>query len=251
VTGDRPASAPPDEVDFVSGRTRVYGIVGDPIEQVRSPEMITAEFVRRGIDALMIPVHVRPADFDACLAQLKRVQNLDGLVFTIPYKRTAVALAEDRSIGVEQDVNAAILEVPDHSRQVCDQHWFADAMQDCPRKAGDLVDNRREEVPAHVGWRLELLVGARASGAQEIAAVCHFQIKADRRSGGYFGALTRDRLVIAARIERRLSDRHFAGRTHCDDPASAVRCIRVRQVVNAQARMRPPNRIDFVTILGM
>jgi shikimate dehydrogenase len=61
VTGDRSASAPPsDEVDFVSGRTRVYGIVGDPIEQVRSPEMITAEFVRRGIDALMIPCTCDP-----------------------------------------------------------------------------------------------------------------------------------------------------------------------------------------------
>ena len=77
MTGDRASAPPPDEVDFVSGRTRVYGIVGDPIEQVRSPEMITAEFVRRRIDALMIPVHVRPADFDACLAQLKRVQNLE------------------------------------------------------------------------------------------------------------------------------------------------------------------------------
>ena len=31
-----------DQVDYVSGRTRVFGIVGHPIEQVRSPEMITA-----------------------------------------------------------------------------------------------------------------------------------------------------------------------------------------------------------------
>ena len=49
VQSNEPATtkaARSDEVDFVSGRTRVYGIVGDPIEQVRSPEMITAEFVR-------------------------------------------------------------------------------------------------------------------------------------------------------------------------------------------------------------
>ena len=68
---------------------------------------------------------------------------------------------------------------------------------------------------------------------------------------GDVGALACDRLVIAARIERRLSDRHFAGAAHCDNPTSAVRCMRVLQVVKAQARMRPPNRIDFVTILGM
>jgi shikimate dehydrogenase len=32
-----------DQVSFLNGRTRLYGIVGDPIEQVRSPEMITWE----------------------------------------------------------------------------------------------------------------------------------------------------------------------------------------------------------------
>ena len=88
------ASEVPEDAPFVSGRTRIFGIVGDPIEQVRSPEMFSAEFARRGLEALMIPVHVLPGDFEACIAQLKRVQNLDGLVFTIPYKQAAVALAD-------------------------------------------------------------------------------------------------------------------------------------------------------------
>ena len=39
--------AGPDEVDYVSGATRVFGIVGDPIVQVRSPEMFTAAFRAR------------------------------------------------------------------------------------------------------------------------------------------------------------------------------------------------------------
>ena len=30
-----------NQVDFINGKTRVFGIVGDPIEQVRSPEMVT------------------------------------------------------------------------------------------------------------------------------------------------------------------------------------------------------------------
>ena len=44
-----------DQVDYVSGKTRLFGIVGHPIEQVRSPEMITAEMTgaraRRGARA--------------------------------------------------------------------------------------------------------------------------------------------------------------------------------------------------------
>ncbi len=84
-----------DEVDYISGRTRVYGIVGHPIDQVRSPEMFTAEFRRRQRDAILVPVHVLPEDFDASMPQLLRVQNLDGLIFTIPFKVRACALADD------------------------------------------------------------------------------------------------------------------------------------------------------------
>jgi shikimate dehydrogenase len=82
-----------DEVDYVSGRTRLFGIVGDPIVQVRSPEMFTAAFRARGMDAVLVPLHVLPEDFDACLGGLMRLRNLDGLIFTIPHKARAVALA--------------------------------------------------------------------------------------------------------------------------------------------------------------
>jgi len=83
-----------DQVDYVSGRTRLFGIVGHPIEQVRSPEMITAELVVRGHDAVLVPMHVLPDDFDSCLPQIMRLRNLGGLVFTIPFKARACSLAD-------------------------------------------------------------------------------------------------------------------------------------------------------------
>ncbi len=83
-----------DQVDYISGRTRLFGIVGHPIEQVRSPEMFTAEFRRRDLDAILVALHVLPEDFDTLLPQLLRLRNLDGLVFTIPYKLRACVLAE-------------------------------------------------------------------------------------------------------------------------------------------------------------
>jgi shikimate dehydrogenase len=83
-----------DQVDYVSGRTRLFGIVGHPIEQVRSPEMFTAEFRRRSLDAILVPLHVLPEDFDIVLPQLLRLRNLDGVIFTIPYKLRACALAD-------------------------------------------------------------------------------------------------------------------------------------------------------------
>ena len=95
-----------DEVDYVSGRTCVFGIVGHPIEQVRSPEMFTAEFRRRGRDAILVPMHVLPGDFDAILPPLLRMQNLGGLVFTIPYKARACVLAQ--VLGEQAQVVGAI-----------------------------------------------------------------------------------------------------------------------------------------------
>ena len=94
------------EVDYVSGNTRLYGIVGHPIEQVKSPASLTAEFRRRGHDAMLLPLHVLPADFEACLAQLLRLQNLDGLIFTVPFKLRACAFAD--TIGAQAQVVGAI-----------------------------------------------------------------------------------------------------------------------------------------------
>lgn len=73
-------------VDFVDGRTRLYGILGHPIEQVRSPETVTFELRRRGINAILLPLHVKPDDFDAVFPQLLKLENLDGLVVTVPHK---------------------------------------------------------------------------------------------------------------------------------------------------------------------
>ena len=80
-----------DQVDYVSGRTRLFGIVGHPIEQVRSPEMFTAEFRRRGLDAILVPLHVLPGRLRRVAAAAAALRNLDGLIFTIPYKARACA----------------------------------------------------------------------------------------------------------------------------------------------------------------
>jgi len=70
----------------ITGATRLYAIIGDPIAQVRSPEVFTQRFTERGVDAVMIPVHV-PADrFDAIAPALLALGNLDGVLVTVPFK---------------------------------------------------------------------------------------------------------------------------------------------------------------------
>lgn len=79
----------------ISGTTRLYGIVGDPIEQVRSPAVFNAHFAQRGIDAVFLPLHVGAPAIEAALAGFAALTNLDGLVITIPHKMAFAALMEE------------------------------------------------------------------------------------------------------------------------------------------------------------
>ena len=104
---------PMNQVDFVNGKTRVYGIVGDPIEQVRSPEMVTWEMQKRDHNAVLIPMHIAHDEFDTVIPQIMRMRNLDGLIFTIPFKAQAIALA--KTLGPQASQIGAINALKKHS----------------------------------------------------------------------------------------------------------------------------------------
>ena len=107
------ANIPMNQVDFVNGKTRVYGIVGDPIEQVRSPEMVTWEMQKRDHNAVLIPMHIARDEFDTVIPHIMRMRNLDGLIFTIPFKAQAIALA--KTLGPQASQIGAINALKKHS----------------------------------------------------------------------------------------------------------------------------------------
>ncbi|RZF26272.1 shikimate dehydrogenase [Paraburkholderia sp. UYCP14C] len=75
----------------LSGATRVYFIVGDPIAQVRSPSGVTAALRAAGRDALVVPAHVAPADLPAFFAGIAPMRNVDGVIITVPHKFSAAS----------------------------------------------------------------------------------------------------------------------------------------------------------------
>lgn len=104
----------------ITGKTRLYAIVGDPIEQVRSPQVYCAEFTQAGVDAVLVPMHIAAAEIHQVLPALLRLKNLDGVLVTSPFKADAMAIAADvharaRRVGA---VNAL--------RRAADGHWFGD-----------------------------------------------------------------------------------------------------------------------------
>ena len=74
----------------VNGATRLFGIIGDPIAQVKSPTVYNDMFGALQKNAVMIPLHTRPEKFDECMRGLKALANLDGILVTIPYKARVI-----------------------------------------------------------------------------------------------------------------------------------------------------------------
>lgn len=78
----------------VTGATRLFGILGDPVAVVRSPAWWNDLFVRRGRDAVFVPLQVRAADLPRAWAGLRAIGNLDGLVLTMPHKQAVLPLLD-------------------------------------------------------------------------------------------------------------------------------------------------------------
>ncbi|MGJ7507437.1 shikimate dehydrogenase family protein [Variovorax sp. GT1P44] len=78
----------------ISGSTRVFLILGDPVAQVKAPQAFNHLFREHGVDAVLVPAHVAPADFAAFATQALKARNIDGLWLTIPHKSNMIPLLD-------------------------------------------------------------------------------------------------------------------------------------------------------------
>lgn len=79
---------------MISGQTKLFGILADPVAHVRAPEVMNDYFARHGADAVLVPLHVTESDLAAVWAGLRRLRNLGGLVVTLPHKSAILALCD-------------------------------------------------------------------------------------------------------------------------------------------------------------
>ena len=82
----------------ISGNTKVFGILADPIHHVKTPQAINRLFESSGFDGVMVPLHVRPDALAATLQALRCIQNLEGFVVTVPHKTAVVALCDELTV---------------------------------------------------------------------------------------------------------------------------------------------------------
>lgn len=74
----------------ISGKTQVFGIIGDPIEHSMSPPMQNAALNALGIDGVYVPFRVEAARVAEALTGLWAL-NVQGFNVTIPHKQAVMA----------------------------------------------------------------------------------------------------------------------------------------------------------------
>jgi shikimate dehydrogenase len=85
----------------ITGTTRLYAVLGDPVRQVRAPALLNPVFARLGRDAVLVPVQIRPAGLRELVRALTAVRNLDGLLVTVPHKQACRRLADSVTEAAE------------------------------------------------------------------------------------------------------------------------------------------------------
>ncbi|ACL58659.1 shikimate dehydrogenase family protein [Methylobacterium nodulans] len=79
----------------ITGTTRIYGILADPIYHVKTPQVMNALLARAGIDGVLVPFHVAPEGLAAAVEGLRRMQNFGGFIATVPHKIPMLALCDE------------------------------------------------------------------------------------------------------------------------------------------------------------
>ena len=78
----------------INGKTKLCGLMGDPVEHSVSPAMHNAAFRALGLDYAYLPFHVRREDLAAAIAGV-RAFNIRGLNITIPHKIEVMGLLDE------------------------------------------------------------------------------------------------------------------------------------------------------------
>src|SRR5450631_2280792 len=101
---------------MISGKTTLIAHLGCPTESFKAPMIYNPYFDQAGIDAVVVPMGVKPDDFPAFLPLLFSLTNIRGALVTMPHKVTVVALLDEVTPTVKiAGACNAILKRPDGS----------------------------------------------------------------------------------------------------------------------------------------
>lgn len=80
---------------MINGSTEVIAHVGFPTHAFKAPMIYNPYFEQAGINAVVVPMGIRPEDYPVALRTLFRMSNIRGALVTMPHKITTVGLMDE------------------------------------------------------------------------------------------------------------------------------------------------------------
>jgi shikimate dehydrogenase len=84
----------------ISGKTRVCGVIGDPIEHTLSPTIHNAAFNSLGLDFVFLAFRVKAVDLENAICGMRGL-GIHGLNVTMPHKSTVTAYLDKLDSAVK------------------------------------------------------------------------------------------------------------------------------------------------------
>lgn len=81
----------------ITGKTQVFFVVADPVEQVKAPELFNEVFRLYGVDAVVVPLQVKADDFASTIRSLFASPSTGGVFLSIPHKPAGLELVDTAS----------------------------------------------------------------------------------------------------------------------------------------------------------
>ncbi len=106
--------------EFPDGGLRLFGLIGDPVAQVRACYPATERMRAAGANAALLPLHIPSAHLPDVFASLRRLGNFDGMVITVPHKIPMAGLVDTMSD------RARLVGAINLARREADGRWHGD-----------------------------------------------------------------------------------------------------------------------------
>jgi len=127
---------------MISGNTTLIAHLGYPTHSFKAPLIYNPWFDHKGIDAVVVPMGVRPPEYPEFLRLLFRLTNIRGALITMPHKVTTIDLVDEltTTAQIAGAANAVLLRAD--GTLLADQFDGAGFVRGVQRKGFDLGGKR-------------------------------------------------------------------------------------------------------------
>lgn len=167
---------------MISGKTVLIAHLGYPTESFKAPMIYNPWFESKGIDAVVMPMGVKPEDYPSAIESLRKMTNLRGALVTMPHKVSTMSLVDEvtPTASIAGAANAILLR-PDGTL-LADQFDGAGFVRGVLRK-GQALEGKRVLVSGNGGVGCAIAASLAAAGVAEMALFDNFSASSEALAG--------------------------------------------------------------------